>query len=537
MTRKLAAGASGLVFAFILAVSPSSAGEIPENIYIVRGRQVALPAEGVVRVAIGDDAVIRHSITRDNRQIILFGRNPGETDFTAWYRDGREQTAIVKVIPRCPLEAAERIKRRLEMSGVSGVSVVPEKDRVWVGGTVYTEPHFDLVERVARAEADIAENLVLLVLEDDTEAVMETVKKLLGGIAGIAIDRSRDRVVITGRILRLADREIIDRVAADHAQVFNYAELDLRYILDEAARGVAARMEMPWVTVEPSGNDTLVLKGVVLNEEEKEKAGRVARAYARELVRDIENLVEVKEAQLEINACFVISSRSIEDRMGVNLLAPDTLDVDFTRTLKPVAASELTFYAAKKLSEIFPEIGDSEADNVFRWQVTTMAGQTAGYHQGGEIVIEVIGQDRAGVEYKKYGVLMEVTPVITSTGDVRLALEIEISAPKSRGAGGRLEFSTYRTVTEVVIPYGQSLIIAGTKEQVREDFRRGAVLLRDIPLLNLLFSTRGRREIYQDMFIVITPASSTYLELRDRPLSEEHRRMLEAPAAGQPDRG
>jgi hypothetical protein len=511
---------SGCIVLFFLAGNLLASG-IPDRIVIIRGRQSSLPAEKVTRVSLADEKIAGVLVTKDQKNIILTGKNVGETDLIVWYADGRQQNSVVKVLASCPDESAGNIERRLEMLKVGGVSVIPEDEKVLVVGTVYNKQQFDLVDRIVKGQGEIAENLVLL--GDDITKVERHVKELLTGVEGIEITTVGDKVAIQGKILRLQDREKIEKVAGAYPQVDNYAQLDLSVYLQESAREVTRKIGLPLVSAEPSGSDGLILKGTVLNEKEKEDAEKEARAYADKVT----NLIRVEEAMIEINGYFIVSDKTFDETLGINLLSPDTFNVTFERIIEPTTSTGLIFTAAKSLAGIFPEIYDGTADNVDRWHVVTKTGREATYHQGGEVVIEVSGRDVAEVEYKQYGVIMKVTPEITSKGVINNRLSIEISAPMRSAIGGRLAFSTYKTETEVMIPHGQSLIISGTKEKINDHFRRGTPVLRDIPLLNLLFSKRGRREIYKDMILVITPTSPTYVELQKKSLSAEQSGKIE----------
>ena len=60
------------------------------------------------------------------------------------------------------------------------------------------------------------------------------------------------------------------------------------------------------------------------------------------------------------------------------------------------------------------------------------------------------------------------------------------------------------------IRLGESLIIGGIRKSEKRDVVRGVPILKDIPLLNLLFSGRDFEERATEVIFILTPSISTY---------------------------
>lgn len=495
---------------------------MPEEVVIVRGMQKSFPVEKVRRVSLADEKVVVVTVTRDNRTIILTGKNPGITNLTVWYENKKEEESLIKVILMEPSKVKEEIESRLKILGIKGIEVLVEKDKVLVIGTVDNKIDMDIITKILKNYEGIAENYVILA--DDITEIKKQIKNMLEGVEGVEVKISVDKIIIGGTIFRIPDKEKIDKIVSSYPQkIINLTELDITRYLIEAAREITRKIGLKSVTAEPAGKDGIVLKGTVLNNTEREDAEKEARAY----IDKVTNLIKVEDAMVEINGLFINLEETLEKRIGTNIFSPDSLKISFSRIIEPSKNTGLSFLLAKDLGSIFPEIGKSNAKNVYKWFVATKTGEKAEYHHGATMKIIVKGRDVATTEDKKYGILMEAEPTVTSKGEISLKLDIEISAPLSRSTEGHLTFAEYKTKTTVIVPIGQSLIISGTKDKIFDNFKSGTPILDKIPILKYLFSTKGKKEVYKDMVLIITPTSPTYIELEKKSLSEEKNTLLE----------
>jgi type IV pilus assembly protein PilQ len=117
-----------------------------------------------------------------------------------------------------------------------------------------------------------------------------------------------------------------------------------------------------------------------------------------------------------------------------------------------------------------------------------------------------IGQPvRANVQFKETGIILRVTPHITSNRQIRMAIEAEQS--ELRIIGGDLGFviDKRNATTQVLVADGETAVIGGlTQSQVVKN-KSGIPLLSDLPLLGRLFSQTDTREEKRDLLILITP--------------------------------
>ncbi|MEO1576161.1 MAG: pilus assembly protein N-terminal domain-containing protein, partial [Pseudomonadota bacterium] len=76
--------------AALLLVTPfaNAVERLGEPLTVLVSQTIVLPAEGVSRVAIGDDSLLDVRVLSDVNQLLLIGKSEGITDIRIWSRNG-----------------------------------------------------------------------------------------------------------------------------------------------------------------------------------------------------------------------------------------------------------------------------------------------------------------------------------------------------------------------------------------------------------------------------------------------------------------
>ncbi len=106
---------------------------------------------------------------------------------------------------------------------------------------------------------------------------------------------------------------------------------------------------------------------------------------------------------------------------------------------------------------------------------------------------------------------LQITPHVYADGYIGLETQAQIAAYLTPEGIKQLPIVTERIVTnkDNRIRHGESLIIGGIRKTEKRDVVRGVPILKDIPILNLLFSGRDFEERAKEVIFIITPTIST----------------------------
>jgi len=106
---------------------------------------------------------------------------------------------------------------------------------------------------------------------------------------------------------------------------------------------------------------------------------------------------------------------------------------------------------------------------------------------------------------------LQITPHVYADGYIGLETSAQIAAYLTPEGIKQTPNVTERTITnkDNRIRLGESLIIGGIRKSEKRDVVRGVPILKDIPLLNLLFSGRDFEERATEVIFILTPSIST----------------------------
>lgn len=279
----------------------------------------------------------------------------------------------------------------------------------------------------------------------------------------------------------------------------------------------------------------VVLEGNVSSPAEAAMAERLARdVLSTDRVMNGINVLQPTQVNLRVRIAEV--SRTVLKQLGVNWEGFYTgsnigFGIANGRDVSNIVADPVTQLPI----EIFnrPDVGNSLFGEIFTGgldlnyaidaldqegfikvlaepNLTALTGQSANFLAGGEFPIPIPSRDGLGIEYREFGVKLDFTPTVMSTGRISMHVRPEVSDLSSAGAI-RVEgisvpsISTRRAETTVELGSGQSFAIAGLIENnVVQDANKFPGL-GDIPIIGALFRSEEFRREETELLIVITP--------------------------------
>jgi len=129
---------------------------------------------------------------------------------------------------------------------------------------------------------------------------------------------------------------------------------------------------------------------------------------------------------------------------------------------------------------------------------------------------DTFGNQINSFRYQDIGIILQVTPFITSDGQIEMILApqisslsdqtIPISSGGTNGAPIGAPIINIRSAdTVVVTPDGQTVVIGGMMQNQKTQTESKIPLLGDIPLLGNLFKRKLKQDVKTELLIFLTP--------------------------------
>lgn len=148
-----------------------------------------------------------------------------------------------------------------------------------------------------------------------------------------------------------------------------------------------------------------------------------------------------------------------------------------------------------------------EALTVAEPRLSCRSGGHARFVAGGEIPVPVVNSvGSTDVEFREYGVILDIKPVVDTPGVVMLRVETEISqvdnAQRVAGIPGLLK---RRSSTDIDLRHGDTVVIAGLTQRQRSRDIEGVPGVSRLPAVGRLFGVKGQRQDESEVVIFLTP--------------------------------
>jgi pilus assembly protein CpaC len=380
--------------------------------------------------------------------------------------------------------------------------------------------------------------------------------------------------VNAGELLRLdrpaakvfiADPEVADFQAASASSILVFGRRSGRtnlYALDERDRLVVSRTvvvehdvaairdmlraELPDAAISvrstPGG---VVLSGMLASSRAVDHAVRLASGFLATGESIVNQLQVTSPTQVNIRIRVAEMSREVSRRFGFNWDAAfnlGKLTVGLLTGRAPIGAAgaivphaDIVGAAGGALAGTYSNAGtdvtglidalaaESLISILAEPNLTAVSGETASFIAGGEFPIPISrDRDTVTIEFKRFGVVLDITPTVLSPNRISLRVRPEVSNLSDEGAITMNDIripaiSVSRTETTIELASGQSFAIAGLMHNRTRTGLSKFPGLGDIPVLGVLFRSEQFQRQETELVVIATaylvePTSGT-----DRP--------------------
>lgn len=137
-------------------------------------------------------------------------------------------------------------------------------------------------------------------------------------------------------------------------------------------------------------------------------------------------------------------------------------------------------------------------------QLSARNGAKASFLAGGEFGFSTSNANGTTVQFKPYGVRLDIQPRVDRLGNVRASVETEFSQIEGV-IGGIPNLMVRRTSTEFNVRAGETIVLSGLIQRQQLDTLEKVPLLGDVPVLGGLFRSKRFQNKETELVVFVTP--------------------------------
>lgn len=138
-------------------------------------------------------------------------------------------------------------------------------------------------------------------------------------------------------------------------------------------------------------------------------------------------------------------------------------------------------------------------------RLSARSGGSAEFLAGGEIPVVTSSLAGTNVEYKEFGIILDISPVVDDENNIMATVATEVSAVDQSVALDPPGFLTRKTSTEVHMKDGETLILSGLISRDISETIDKFPILGDLPIIGALFRSTNWQNQLSEMVIFVTP--------------------------------
>jgi len=373
----------------------------------------------------------------------------------------------------------------------------------------------------------------------------------LGVGKSVVIDLPRDvkdvlvaNPKIANAVVRSAQRAYLIGAEVGQTNVFFFdangqqiAAYDIAVKRDLNGVRAALRQALPNTDVNIEGvGDGVMLTGSVSSPADAQRAQDMAARLVGSSDKVVNNIVVRGRDQVMLKVTVAEVQRDIIKQLGVDLsgsLNYGTTVVNFTNTNPfPVYGRQLvdTNGVTGTFGGVSATLRAMERAGVVRTlaepNLTAISGENANFVAGGEFPIPkgytcdpTTRACQTQIEFKKFGISLNFTPVVLSEGRISLRVMTEVSELSNDNALTLAQaitssqtntmtipsIKTRRAETTLEIPSGGALAMAGLIHEQTKQQINGFPGLQQLPVLGTLFKSRDYINRQTELMVLVTP--------------------------------
>lgn len=276
----------------------------------------------------------------------------------------------------------------------------------------------------------------------------------------------------------------------------------------------------------------IVLEGEMVSDSDQERAQAIQKMYPDQVVNFVGKVGWEKMIYLDVKVLELTEqgSRDLGIRWDSQINGPhagvlaDIASNNLYRYVPEKEQSGLDFSNVPLPNRVWPPKGfitlaslitskinllvqDGQAEVLAAPSLTTRSGSKARFVAGGEIPLPVQGAfGQTSVEFKEYGIILDVTPVTDKSGAIYAKVDVEVSSiDRSVAVLGIPGLLKRHSQSEFNSKDGETVVLNGLYSYERSGDTQKVPGLGGLPLIGGLFRNKGSSSSTREVAIIITP--------------------------------
>ena len=356
----------------------------------------------------------------------------------------------------------------------------------------------------------------MVVRKQDPNEVISEIKRLLGDIEGVTVRIVGDRIYLDGQAYTTQDADRIDEVVGLYSNVKSFVKVapNAKKLVAQNLNAAFQKAGLRNVSATVVGS-TIFLEGSVESQQDLQKAELMLKAMGEK----VENLLTVGLKRMILSQVqFVEIRRNTRDRYGIRYPLDINGEVNGNFLLRRFfqgPGSNSGFWQVGGVGSAEFSVGFQANDGYGRLlaqpQLVCASGEKAEFLAGGEVPIPLVTQNQFTVEYKKYGIILNLRPTADRHGNIQTEIEAEASEVDnsvSVSVGGNVGvpgFRTRRVKTNVTVRHGETIVLSGVFSHDEQKDVSKVPGVGHLPIVGELFKKRGFDSTKRELVIFVTP--------------------------------
>src|SRR3954467_7906467 len=277
--------------------------------------------------------------------------------------------------------------------------------------------------------------------------------------------------------------------------------------------------------------DGVMLSGSVANASESQQAFDIAGRLVGGPDKVVNNLTIRGRDQVMLKVTVAEVQRDVVKQLGIDLngsLTYGSSVLNFNNS-NPFTALPGSLVDGNSIAGSFKSVNATlramERAGVIRTlaepNLTAISGESANFLAGGEFPVPggytcdpVTKACQLSIQFKKFGVGLNFTPVVLSEGRISLKVMTEVSELSNENSVQLVQGTSTQTIpsvktrraeTTVEIPSGGALAMAGMIQEQTKHQISGLPGLMNLPVLGTLFKSRDYVNRQTELMVIVTP--------------------------------